>query len=260
MSARTYEEQSRLAGWSSYFAALSIPVLIIAAVGHRSGLLGSAPTYGAIALGFTLAMLAVLAALAAFVAIWREGKRGVGTAIRGCLLGLLILTIPAVGAWKVVSDPRLTDISTDLANPPRFDRAYFDRGPADATIVEPGPAEATAQKEAYPDIVPRHYPVSTARVYLEAKAIVDRVGWQVLAAQEPTEKSPSGSIEAVAQTLIFAFRQDVVIRIVPDGDGTRVDMRSAARNAAHDLGSDADRVRRFFGDLHTALEGVSGTS
>ncbi len=41
---------------------------------------------------------------------------------------------------------------------------------------------------------------------------------------------------------------------------TRVDMRSAARNAAHDLGSDADRVRRFFGDLDTALEGVSGTS
>ncbi len=255
-----YQERSRLAGWSSYFAALSIPVLIIAAVGHRAGLLDSTPTYGAIALGFTLAMLAVLAALAAFVAIWREGKRGVGTAVRGCLVGLLVLIIPAVGAWKVVTDPRLTDISTDLANPPRFDRAYFDRGPADATIVEPGPAEAAAQKEAYPDIVPRHYPVSTARVYLEAKAIVDRNGWQVLAAREPTEQNPSGSIEAVAQTLIFAFRQDVVIRIVPDGDGTRVDMRSAARNAAHDLGSDADRVRSFFGDLDTALEGVSGTS
>jgi hypothetical protein len=64
----------------------------------------------------------------------------------------------------------------------------------------------------------------------------------------------------VATTLVFAFRQDVVIRIVPDGDGTRVDMRSAARNAAHDLGSDADRVRRFFADLDNALEGVSGQS
>lgn len=260
MSPRTYDEKSRLADWSAYFAALSIPVLIIAAVGHRAGLLDATPTYGAIALGFTLATLAVIAALAAFVAIWREGKRGVGTAIRGCLLGFLILAIPAVGAWKVVTDPRLTDISTDLTNPPRFDRAYFDRDPADATIVEPGPAEVAAQKEAYPDIVPRHYPVSTARVYLEAKAIVDRVGWRILAAREPTEKSPSGSIEAVAQTLIFAFQQDVVIRIAPDGDGTRVDMRSAARNAAHDLGSDADRVRHFFADLDTALEGVSGTS
>jgi hypothetical protein len=260
MSARTFVGHSRLAGWSAYFAALSIPVLIIAAVGHRAGLLEATPTYGAIALGFLLAALAVFAALAAFVTIWRDGTRGVGTAIRGGLVGLLVLAMPAVGAWKVVSDPRLTDISTDLANPPRFDRAYFDRGPADATIVEPGPAEAAAQKEAYPDIVPRHYPVSTARVYLEAKAIVDRRGWQVLAAKEPTEQNSSGSIEAVALTLIFAFRQDVVIRIVPDGDGTRVDMRSAARNVAHDLGSDADRVRSFFRDLDSALEGVSGTS
>jgi hypothetical protein len=260
MSARTFEGYSRLADWSAYLAALSIPVLVIAAVGHRAGLLEAAPAYGAIALGFTLSGLAVLAAVAAFVTIWRDGTRGVGTAIRGLIVGALVLAMPAVAAWKVVADPRLTDISTDLANPPRFDRAYFDRGPADATIVEPGPAEAAAQKEAYPDIVPRHYPVSTARVYLEAKAIVDRRGWQVLAAHEPTEKSPSGSIEAVAMTLIFAFRQDIVIRIVPDGDGTRVDMRSAARNAAHDLGSNADRVRQFFADLDSALEGVSGAS
>jgi hypothetical protein len=260
MGARTFEGYSRLADWSAYLAALSIPVLVIAAVGHRAGLLDAAPTYGTIALGFTLAGLAVISALAAFVTIWRDGTRGVGIAIRGLILGALVLVIPALGAWKVVTDPRLTDISTDLTNPPRFDRAYFDRGPADATIVEPGPAEAAAQKEAYPDIVPRHYPVSTARVYIEAKAIVDRRGWQILGAQEPTEKSPSGAIEAVATTLVFAFRQDVVIRIVPDGDGTRVDMRSAARNAAHDLGSDADRVRRFFADLDNALEGVSGQS
>jgi hypothetical protein len=260
MRARTYEAHSRLADWSAYLAALSVPVLVIAAIGHRAALLQASATYGAIALGFVLAALAVVAALGAFVVIWRDGVRGIGTAIRGCILGLLILTMPAIGAWKIVSDPRLTDISTDLTNPPRFDRAYFDRHPDDATIVEPGPAEAAAQKDAYPDIVPRHYPVSPARVYLEAKAIVDRAGWQVLAAKEPTEQNPSGSIEAVALTLVFAFRQDVIIRIVPDGDGTRVDMRSAARNAAHDLGSDADRVRGFFKELDGALEGVSGTS
>jgi hypothetical protein len=34
-------------------------------------------------------------------------------------------------------------------------------------------------------------------------------------------------------------------------------MRSAARNGAHDLGADADRIRDFFTDLDTALEGVS---
>ena len=82
MSARTFVGHSRLAGWSSYLAALSIPVLIIAAVGHRAGLLDATPTYGTIAVGFLLATLAVFAALAAFVTIGRDGTRGVGTAIR----------------------------------------------------------------------------------------------------------------------------------------------------------------------------------
>ena len=96
-------------------------------------------------------------------------------------------------------------------------------------------------------------------MFLEAKAIVDRRGWRVLSSTEPSDTNATGTIEAVALTLIFAFRQDVVIRVAPDGDGARVDMRSAARNAAHDLGSDAARVRRFFADLDAALAGISGT-
>jgi len=100
--------------------------------------------------------------------------------------------------------------------------------------------------------------VSTARVYQEAKTVVDGRGWQLLSAREPSEADETGAIEAVAVTTVFAFRQDVAIRIVPDGDGSLVDMRSAARNAAHDLGSDAERVRRFFADLDKALQGISG--
>ena len=258
MSMRPREERSRLAGWSVYLAVLSVPVLIIAAIGHRARLIDATPTYGIIALGFAIAALAVIAALAAFVAIWRDGRRGVGPAVRGLVVGLLVLAVPAIAAWQLVTYPRLTDISTDLVDPPRFVRAMADRSPADAAIVAPGDDEAALQKEAYPDIVPRHYPVSTARVYQEAKAIVDRRGWEVLAASEPSEATASGTIEAVAETLVFGFRQDVTIRIVPDGDGTRVDMRSAARNAAHDLGANADRIRGFFADLDQALEGVSG--
>jgi len=258
MRVRLREGRSELASKSAYLAALSIPVLIIAAIGHRSNLIDATSTYGIIALGFSLAALAVVAALAAFVGIWRDGRMGIGAAVRGLVVGLAVLVMPALSAWDIVTEPRLTDISTDLADPPRFVEAVLDRGPADAAIVDPGAIEAALQAEAYPDIVPRHYPVSVARVYLEAKVIVDRRGWRVLAANEPSDQSPAGTIEAVAQTLIFAFRQDVIVRVAPDGDGSRVDMRSAARNAAHDLGADAARVRRFFADLDSALAGVSG--
>ena len=257
MVVRLRDAQSRLAGWSAYLAWLSIPVLVIAAIGHRMGALDAEPTYAVMALGFCLAALAVIAAVAAFAAIWRDGRKGAGRAMRGLILGLAVLTLPAFGAWMVVSWPRLNDISTDLVNPPPLTRAALDRGPLDAPIrMDAG--DAALQADAYPDIVPRHYPVSTARVYLEAKAIVDGRGWRILRAEEPSETNQTGVIEAVALTTVFAFQQDVAIRIAPDGDGSLVDMRSAARSPAHDLGSDAERVRRFFVDLDAALQGVSG--
>jgi hypothetical protein len=258
MPIRLREGHSRLAGWSAYLAALSIPVLIVAAIGHRARMLDAVPTYGVLALGFSLAALAVIAAVAAFAAIWRDGRKGAGPAARGLVIGLAVLAMPAVGAWKVVTYPRLNDISTDLIDPPALSFAVLDRGPSDEPVGALGEDDMAVHLDAYPDIVSRHYPVSTARVYQEAKAIVDSRGWQLLSAREPSEEDETGMIEAVAVTTIFAFRQDVAVRILADGDGSLVDMRSAARNAAHDLGADAERVRRFFADLDLRLQGISG--
>ena len=239
-------------------ALISVPVLIIAAVGHRARMIEATATYGIMSLGFSLAALGVLAAAAAFEGIWRDGRRGAGTALRGAIVGLVVLALPAFGAWKIMAYPRLTDISTDLDDPPLFNKARFDRAPDDTPIADPTEDAIALQRDAYPDIVSRHYPVSTARVFEEAKAIVDRRRWALLDLRPPSETGETGSIEAVATTLLFGFRQDVVIRIAADGDGALVDMRSAARNAAHDLGADAERIRTFFADLDTALQGVSG--
>jgi len=110
MTFRLRERRSNLATWSARLAVVSIPVLIIAAVGHRADLLDAATTYGAIAIGFTIAALAVIAAVAAFEAIWRDGRKGMRTALWGLFLGLAVLSLPAIGAWKVIAYPRLTDV------------------------------------------------------------------------------------------------------------------------------------------------------
>lgn len=256
MTSRMRQRRSRLADWSARLATLAIPVLIIAAVARRARLLDAAPTYGALAVGFTIAALAVIAAVAAFMAIWRDGRAGGEAALRGLVVGLVVLAIPAVGAWKIAVYPRLTDVSTDPRSPPAFVAALADRGDDAAAVVAPDGSDIAVQEDAYPDIVPRHYPVSTARIFQEAMAIVGRRGWTVLDARAPSEADETGRIEAVAVTLIFGFRQDVVIVISPDGDGALVQMRSAARNAAHDLGANAERIRAFFADLDEALQGV----
>src|SRR5262249_31183766 len=192
----------------------------------------------------------------AFEAIWRDGRKGARTALWGLFLGLVVLSLPAVGAWKVIAYPRLTDISTDLEDPPAFDGTGADRGARAVPLGAPTDAEAEMQRNAYPDIVPRHYSVGPQRVFDDALAIVTDRGWRILTSHRPDENDETGTIAAVARTMIFGFRQDVVIRIQPDQEGALVDMRSAARNGAHDLGANADRIRAFFGDLDASLQGI----
>jgi uncharacterized protein (DUF1499 family) len=47
----------------------------------------------------------------------------------------------------------------------------------------------------------------------------------------------------------MGVRDDVVIRITPIGQGTRVDVRSASRFGAHDLGANASRIRSLLEDI-----------
>jgi uncharacterized protein (DUF1499 family) len=61
-------------------------------------------------------------------------------------------------------------------------------------------------------------------------------------------------IEAVARTPILGFQDDFVIRLLRSPEGTRVDLRSASRRGAHDLGQNARRIRRFLADLDAVLQ------
>lgn len=258
MASRRIERRSQLAIWSSRFALVAIPMLIIAGIGHRNDLIDATATYGVLALAFSLSALAVVAAVAAFEAIWRDGRKGFGSALVGFFLGLATLVIPAVGAWKIATYPRIVDVSTDFDDPPGFVVASH--------IVENfGPEgvldeELILLRQTYPDIVPRYYPLDTVVVFDAADTIVERRRWTVLDRQPPQDADSSGRIEAVAQTLLFGFKQDVAIRIAPDGEGTLVDMRSAARNGTHDFGADAERIRAFFRSLDTALQGLGAAS
>ena len=71
--------------------------------------------------------------------------------------------------------------------------------------------------------------------------------WRVVDARAPLAGRRDGRIEAVARTAIMGFRDDVVIRIRPDPDGARIDIRSTSRYGRHDFGTNAARVRLALG-------------
>ena len=47
----------------------------------------------------------------------------------------------------------------------------------------------------------------------------------------------------------FGFKDDIVVRVRPEGAGSRVDVRSMSRVGLSDLGANAARVRAFLARL-----------
>ena len=72
--------------------------------------------------------------------------------------------------------------------------------------------------------------------------------------ERPPQPRRDGRIEAIAQTPIMGFREDVSIRIKPDGEGSRVDIRSSSRYFESDLGSNAARVTKLIEDINSAVD------
>ena len=87
-------------------------------------------------------------------------------------------------------------------------------------------------------------------MFAQAVEVARGRGWEIVAA-EPDE----GRLEATDRTRWFGFRDDIVVRVRPDGAGSRVDVRSVSRVGRSDLGTNARRIRGFMDALRTAMAG-----
>jgi uncharacterized protein (DUF1499 family) len=58
-----------------------------------------------------------------------------------------------------------------------------------------------------------------------------------------------GRLDAVDRTFLLKLVDDVTVRIRPRADGARIDVRSVSRIGRHDLGQNADRIRRFLEEV-----------
>jgi uncharacterized protein (DUF1499 family) len=106
----------------------------------------------------------------------------------------------------------------------------------------------------YPDLGPARFTAPPDRVFARAVDIARDLGWEIVATA-PAE----GRLEATDRTRWFGFRDDVVVRVRPDGAGSRVDVRSVSRVGRSDLGTNARRIRGFMDALRTALPGETVT-
>jgi len=155
------------------------------------------------------------------------------------LIGFAGAAPPAWFYYQLQHLPKLHDISTDTDNPPQFVAALPLRSSAhNAPTYDPTTADA--QRRGYPDIGPMALDEPPAQA-LERAAIAARsMGWDIVAIDPQALR-----IEATATSLLFGFKDDVVIRIAPRGGGSRIDVRSQSRVGGSDFGANAKRIHSF---------------
>ena len=248
------EPMSRLAAWSRRLALFALAVAALSILIVRSNLLEIVPALATFAAALVFAALAILLAFPAFAVIWRQGKSGLGAALSGLLLGLMLLAYPAYLGYRATKLPAISDIATDTSNPPRFD-ALAPLRPADR-VAYPGAAAAQKQAAAYPDIGPLQVSAPVKVAYDVTLALVTKRKWHVAEARPPAGNRRDAVIEATARTPIMGFRDDVVIHVSPTSEGARVDMRSASRYGLYDFGANAARIRSLLEDIDDAVGNV----
>ncbi len=247
------EPVSQLARWARRLALFSLVAAILSIVIVRSGLLEIMPALATFAGALVFAAAAIVLALAAIVVIWREGLNGFGAALLALGIGLALVVYPAYLAVKAYRLPPITDITTDPSDPPQFETIARLRPRDTNPIAYPGAAIADIQRAAYPYIGPLVVTTNSLQTYEAALAVITRRKWFVVDARAPQAGRRDGHIEAVSRTTIMGFREDVVVRVRPDGDGARLDVRSASRYGSHDFGSNASRILSLLDEVDVLL-------
>lgn len=192
----------------------------------------------------TIALGAAVVALVATALACRYGTRS--TLLAGALGLLLSVAVagPPVYLWRQAGRlPHIHDVSTDTDNPPRYVAVVPLRKGA-SNSIDYRAEVAAQQKQGYPDIVPGMLDVPPEQALQRAERAARALGWDIVAIARADMR-----IEATDTTLLFGFKDDIVIRITPSGRGSRVDMRSLSRVGGSDFGVNAKRIRKFMRQL-----------
>ncbi len=197
---------------------------------------------GTIALGgAAVALLAVLLTLGAGArSRWRRRARW------ALVLNVAVAAGPLYMFYLLQTEPHLHDITTDSANPPAFEAVVPLRRGA-KNPIDYDRATAAQQRQGYPDIAPLELSLAPAVAFDNAERAARAMGWQVVASAPDKLR-----LEAIDTTLVFGFKDDVVVRVTPKGSGSIVDVRSLSRVGGSDFGANARRVRAYLQRVATA--------
>lgn len=228
-------------------AIILLVILLTGPLGYKFSLVPLQPSLLSVVIALVGGLLVALAGLVYLViAIKGELSANRNLILVSIVLGLVPLVIVGPQIAKARSVPPIHDITTDTDNPPAFVALLPQRSVAPNGAEYGGsdgwPAEklAAATKEAYPDLAPIMSDLSVADAIARSEETLNEMGLEVVSIDES-----SGLVEATATTFWFGFKDDVIVRVVSDGEGSRIDLRSMSRVGQSDIGANAARIADF---------------
>lgn len=238
--------ESRWARAAQWLACAAVPIALGAVLATRAGQIGPLWGIALIAAAAVLASTALSVGVVAAIDIWRHGARGLGPLFRAFVVACAVLGYPAWLATKALRLPALNDITTDLDDPPVFSSspgalaARDGHRPADLDR-----RRRQAQEWAYPAIRTIVLDSEPETAFQQVRDAVKILKWRVIEEVRPDDRRGLGRIEAIVESPLMRFQDDITIRFRWTGSVTRVDLRSVSRFGRHDFGANAARIRRF---------------
>ncbi len=159
-------------------------------------------------------------------------------------IALVAAAPPLIALQRAKAVPAIHDITTDPFDPPQFVALAQVRAASPNGSKYGGMEVAAQQQKAYPDIKSLILKDPPQKAVQSAIDATRSCGWQIVSAD-----APSGRIEATDTTTWFGFKDDIVVRVRPEGAGSRVDVRSVSRVGKSDIGANAKRVREYLARL-----------
>jgi uncharacterized protein (DUF1499 family) len=188
------------------------------------------------------ALLAGIGALFTVVSLLR--RRGGRVAVIAAAAGVAAFAVPIASVVAGRGVPPINDITTDPANPPMFVTITAATRGADAAPLSYDPGFAAQQTAAYPEVRPLIVELPPAEVFPKMLSAAKAMDWAIVSSDQA-----SGRIEATATLPWWGFKDDIVVVMSPNGNGTRVDVRSKSRVGKSDLGVNAARIQKYLGKV-----------
>lgn len=227
--------------WSKGILALAVvaaALLPLGPLGAKAGIWGFSVGLMSLAGALGLAAIGVVVGVVALIV---AHKRHIPASRRPIYLAMIVnaAIIVFMGSQfqQAQNVPPIHNISTDVFDPPQFDKVIALRGEGTNPLELDADTIGPLQEEHYPWVQPLRSDAGVAETFAKAVAVVEAMDMEVVNADDEARL-----VEATATTFWFGFKDDVAIRVRADGDGSVVDVRSVSRVGLSDLGTNARRI------------------